>query len=60
MAPTAAAMSPPMMIVKMTDIPALDESCADAKPPMPANVACANDTSPAMPVMTTIEQKMIE
>ncbi len=48
------------MIVRKTDMPAFDASCADANPPMPANVACANDTSPAMPVITTIEQKMIE
>ena len=42
-----------------TDMPSSCASCAVASEPMPANVAWHSEISPAMPVMTVIDRKMI-
>ena len=58
--PRIAVTTAAIRIVAITDIPCWAASCELTAAPIPANVAWANDNMPPRPVITTIEQKMIE
>ena len=59
-APTAAAIAMPTATPTNTEMPERVASCPHANAPIAANEPCASEISPAMPVNTVIERKMIE
>ncbi len=58
-APTAAAITAPITIASMTAMPNLVASCAVVHAPIAAKVATHSEISPAIPVITVIERKIV-
>ena len=58
-APTAAAIAMPTAMPTNTETPQRVASCPHANAPIAANEPCASEISPAIPVNTVIDRKMI-
>ncbi len=58
-APTSAASAAPMIIAISTDMPKRVASCAVVHAPIAAKVAIHKQISPAIPVITVIDRKIV-